>query len=280
MDFIKQYITQCITIAANSLRLTTQQIEIVALLKEEILDSFDLKNDVKAMKKVTELSTLAIKLNNIIDFLENGNIDFLKLSDTFREHSRNLIRDLSILLETTNPTNFKLALDNLIKFKDNDVLKSKDYESKRSFATIDTEDESDTLKEKFILDVESDEEEILLQQFETSVVSTIKPFDEFLSRIQDGDFEPEEISYYINIFSNNVNHSRRFGFDLIANMNSTLKNCLELVKSKKINVDKELIKDLRACLIVIAAIIRKKDVDISNFLSRAESLSRKISNKS
>ncbi len=37
MDLIKQYITQSITIAANNLRLNNQQIEVVALLKQTII---------------------------------------------------------------------------------------------------------------------------------------------------------------------------------------------------------------------------------------------------
>lgn len=279
MDFSKQYITQCISAAANSLRLTTQQIEIVALLKEEILSSQSLNEDIKLMKKITELSTLAIKLNDILNFLENGTLDFFKLSDVFRDHSRNLIRDLSILLESTNPSSFKSALDKIKTFNSdyNSNEIKKDFRS--NYITLESNYESDRLKEKFILENETEDEDLLLQQYEANILSPIKPFDEFLNRIQNDDFEIEEISYYINIFSNNLNSSKKFGFDLIANMHLTIKNTLELLKNKRLDADYEIIDSLRACLIVIAAIVKNKEIDITNFLNKADRLNRKISNK-
>ncbi len=277
MDFNKQYITQCISAAANSLRLTTQQIEIVALLKEEILSSPDLGEDIRMMKKITELSTLAIKLGEILNYLENGTIDFFKVSDIFKDHSRNLIRDLSILLESTNPASFKASLDNM-KYRNSEIKEIK-LEYQPNDISLQSEFESDKLKERFILEDEVNDDDLLLQQYEANILSPIKSFDEFLNRIYSDDYESEEISYYINIFSNNLNSSKKFGFDLIANMHSTIKSSLELIKSKKLNADKEVIDCLRACLIVIAAIVKRKDVDITNFLNKADSLNRKISSR-
>lgn len=277
MDFNKQYITQCISAAANSLRLTTQQIEIVALLKEEILSSPDLGEDIRMMKKITELSTLAIKLGEILNYLENEIIDFFKVSEIFKDHSRNLIRDLSILLESTNPSSFKATLSNMKNL--NSELKQFKLEHHSNNIALQSEFESDRLKEKFILEDEVEDDDLLLQQYEANILSPIKSFDEFLNRIYSDDYESEEISYYINIFSNNLNSSKKFGFDLIANMHSTIKNSLELIKYKRLNPDKEVIDCMRACLIVIAAIVKRKDVDITNFLNKADSLNRKISSR-
>jgi hypothetical protein len=229
------------------------------------------------MKKITELSTLAIKLGEILNYLENGTIDFFKISEIFKDHSRNLIRDLSILLESTNPASFKASLDNMKNR--NSELKEIKLEHHSNNIALQSEFESDKLKEKFILDDEVEDDELLLQQYEANILSPIKQFDEFLNRIYSDDYESEEISYYINIFSNNLNSSKKFGFDLIANMHSTIKSSLELIKSKKLNADKEVIDCLRACLIVIAAIIKRKDVDITNFLNKADSLNRKISSR-
>jgi len=277
MDFSKQYITQCISAAANSLRLTTQQIEIVALLKEEILSSTDLQEDIRLMKKITELSTLAIKMGEILNYLENSTIDFFKVSEIFKDHSRNLIRDLSILLDSTNPSAFKSSLEKIKNLNaDFNEKKSEQFSNRIS---LQSDLESDRLKEKFILDDEIEDDDILLQQYEANILSPIKPFDEFLNRVYSDNYESEEISYYINMFSNNLNSSKKFGFDLIANMHSTIKNTLELLKSGKLKADKDVIDSLRACLIVIAAIIKGKDVDITNFLNKADSLHRKISGR-
>ncbi len=78
MDLIKHYINQSITIAANNLRLNNQQIEVVALLKEAINKSDNLSDDLINMKRITELSLLAIRLNEIYNSLTQNPIDFLK----------------------------------------------------------------------------------------------------------------------------------------------------------------------------------------------------------
>ena len=113
MDLIKQYITQSITIAANNLRLNNQQIEVVALLKQTISKSENLSDDLINMKKITELSLLAIRLNDIYNSLTQNPIDLLKISDQFKEHSRYLIKDLGHMLDITTPAVFKTAIEKL-----------------------------------------------------------------------------------------------------------------------------------------------------------------------
>ena len=112
MDLIKHYINQSITIAANNLRLNNQQIEVVALLKQTISKSENLSDDLINMKKITELSLLAIRLNEIYNSLTQNPIDLLKISDQFKEHSRYLIKDLGHMLDITTPAVFKTAIEN------------------------------------------------------------------------------------------------------------------------------------------------------------------------
>ncbi len=69
MDIIKQYMVQCVTTASNNLRLNAQKIEIVAMLRDVIVKSTDLESDIHTMKKITELSTLAIRFNEIYSYL-------------------------------------------------------------------------------------------------------------------------------------------------------------------------------------------------------------------
>ena len=102
MDLIKQYIAQSLTAASNNLRLTNHQLEALGLLREVLLKSDDLAADIGKMKKITELSTLAIRLNEIHDYLTHHKIDFFKFSEQFKEHSRYLINDLTNLLEIDN----------------------------------------------------------------------------------------------------------------------------------------------------------------------------------
>lgn len=281
MDFIKQYITQSISAAANSLRLSTHQIEIVALLKDTIIKSNDLGNDLLRMKKITELSTLAIKLNEIYNFLKQNNIDFFKISDQFKDHSRNLIKDLNHLLDATTPLSFKNSLEKL--YTPTESITSKEEEikvdlSKRKgdqevFSKPDTE----KLKEKIILDDEIDNEELFIQNFETNILKPIKPLDSMLKNLAKDEFDAEEINSFIKIISENGRLSKKIGFEIISTMHETIADTLTLVKNRNLMPGKEIIEGLRACLIVIVAVVRGKEVDITNYLNRADDLQQKIS---
>lgn len=282
MEFIKQYITQSISAAANSLRLSTHQIEIVALLKDAIIKSDDLSNDLTRMKKITELSTLAIKLTEIYNFFDQNTIDFFKISEQFKDHSRNLIKDLNHLLDTTTPLAFKNALEKLHPKEENIKQDTKEEInvdlSKRKVAEgIFLKPETEKIKEKIILDDENDNEELFIQNFEINIIRPIKPLDVMLKNLSNADFDYEEISSYIKIMSDNAALSKKIGFEIISNMHETIAKTLTLIKNRKLMPGKEIIEGLRACLIVIVAVVKGKEVDITNYLNRAEELQQKIS---
>ena len=128
MNLIKQYITQSITTASNNLRLSNQKIEVVALLRDYIIKSEDLDNDLKNMKKVTELSTLAIRLNDIYSYLTQPHIDLFKISDKIKEHSSWLIKDMSHMLDMVNPTTFAQALEKINKKPEIVVVEKRETE--------------------------------------------------------------------------------------------------------------------------------------------------------
>ena len=103
LDLSKQYIIQCIVAAANNLRLSSEKIEAVAILKERLSQSENLTEELKKFKKITELSKLGIKLGELQAFIEFGKIDFIKLSDRFKEHSIGLVKELSYVLDVATP---------------------------------------------------------------------------------------------------------------------------------------------------------------------------------
>lgn len=282
MEFIKQYITQSISAAANSLRLSTHQIEIVALLKDAIIKSDNLGNDLIKMKKITELSTLAIKLTEIYNFLNQNTIDFFKISDQFKDHSRNLIKDLNHLLDTTTPLSFKNALEKLNP-KEEQLRTELPEEIKVDLSKRKVDDEiflkpeTEKIKEKIILDDENDNEELFIQNFETNILKPVKPLDQMLKNLAKDDFDYEEISSFIKVMSDNGRLSKKIGFEIISDMHETIAQTLTLIKNRKLMPGKEIIEGLRACLIVIVAVVKGKEVDITNYLNRADELQQKIS---
>ncbi|MBK7629936.1 MAG: hypothetical protein IPJ23_04395 [Ignavibacteriales bacterium] len=278
MDLIKHYINQSITIAANNLRLNNQQIEVVALLKEAINKSDSLSDDLINMKRITELSTLAIRLNEIYNSLTQNQIDFLKISDQFKEHSRYLIKDLGHMLDISTPPTFKAAIEKLkgaIVFPKEEIKVdlSKRIPDEEPFVQV----TSDEIKEEIIFneDFKNDDEEII-QNFEPTILSPIKPLDNILKKISDNKIDYEELIKFSKIMDENAALSRKIGFEILSGMHRIISKALILIKNRELMPGKDVIESLRACLIVIVAVVRGKDVDINNYLNKAEEFGNKL----
>lgn len=272
MDLIKNYINQSITIAANNLRLNNQQIEVVALLKEAISKSNKLSDDLIYMKKITELSTLAIRLNDIYNSLTQNPIDFLKVSDQFKEHSRYLIKDLGHMLDVCTPAIFKSAIE---KLKGIDIYPKEEIKVDLSKRVYDEQpferSETEEIKEEIIFEkIEETETEEIIQNFESTILGPIKPLDNLLKKLSDNDVEYEELIRFSKIMDENAALSRKIGFEILSGMHRIVSKALILIKNRDLMPGREVIESLRACLIVIVAVVRGKDVDINNYLNKAE----------
>lgn len=278
MDFIKHYITQSINIAANNLRLNNQQIEVVALLKQTISKSENLSDDLINMKKITELSMLAIRLNEIYNSLSQNPIDLLKISDQFKEHSRYLIKDLGHMLDITTPAAFKTAIEKLnsaIVFPKEEI----NIDLSRRIPDEDPfiKSEAEEIKEKIIFseDLENEDED-LIQKFEPTILGPIKPLDNILKKISNNEIDYEELIKFAKIMDENAVLSRKIGFEILSGMHRIISKALILIKNRELMPGKEVIENLRACLIVIVAVVRGKDVDINNYLNKAEDFGNKL----
>jgi len=87
MDFVKNYMISAISDASKKLRLNSEKIELLNKLEEWIAGRENLQADIAAMKRITETSKLAIRLQDINNYLQFESIDYKKLSDKFKEHS-------------------------------------------------------------------------------------------------------------------------------------------------------------------------------------------------
>lgn len=277
MDFIKQYITQSINAASNNLRLSSHQIEIIALLKDVIYKSNDLSSDLINMKKITELSTLAIRLNEIYNYLTQNQVDLLRLSDQFKEHSRFLIKDLSYMLENVTPSAFQKAVSKL-NYKPVESGEIKIDLSKRHVEEeLFTKPEENRIKEKLVLDDAAEDEDLFFQNFESSILKPIKPLDNLLKEMSRNEVDYDQINSFAKVMKENGVLSTKIGFEIIANMHSIVSKSLFLIRNRDLMPGKEVIENIRACLIVIVAVVKGKEVDISNYLNRAEQFGTQIS---
>lgn len=277
MDLIKQYITQSITAASNNLRLNSQQIEIVALLKNAINKSEDLGNDLITMKKITELSTLAIRLNEIYNFLTQNQIDLLKISDKFKEHSSFLIKDLSHMLENVTPASFQKSLEKLYKKPDNQDEIKVDLSKRIIEDDLFAKQEQIKLKERLVLEDSSDDEDLFFQNYESIILKPIKPLDNLLKSISGNEeIDYNQIQQFEKIMNQNSALSSKIGFDIIANMHSIIAKALKSIKTRNLMPGKEVIENIRACMIVIVAVVKGKEVDITNYLNKAEDFGNQL----
>lgn len=297
MDFIKQYILQSITAAAGNLRLNNQRIESIAILKEAIVKSNDIKHDLNQMKKITELSKFAIKLSEIHSYLSEGTVDFLRLSDKFKEHSFNLIKELNNMLDLVEPNSIKQKLENILEPKDKTSELIVEHEHPKeniasSNSIIETIDENSIvnkhgietnakieLRDNFTDKTEIDEnknnkteigEDISFDSFESVILKPIKAIDLMLTQFTLDSELPPEIEAYAKQMAINAELSLRNGFEILAQMHKILSKGLMHIQNKTLKPSKEVIESLRACLIVIVAVVKSKEVDIRNYHNRAE----------
>lgn len=271
MDLVKVYLIQSITTAANNLRLNAQQIEVVGLLRETVVNSKDLGAELLLMKKTTELSKLAIRLSEIHSFLSQGKVDFVKISEQFREHSRYLIRDLNQFLENVSPKIYKDAFNKI---------------NNNHSTPIDVElvDRSNLAGEIMVANVSKADENLIEEKmtnfkpaidFEKKILSPIKSVDDLLKKIPSGKVTDSELKEYFELMREHASLASLNGFQVISKMHEIIASALCAINNGNLIVDKTVIESLRACLIVIVAVVKRKEVDITGYLNRAEEFGNK-----
>ncbi len=189
-----------------------------------------------------------------------------------------MVKDLSALLDVVTPQTFH----DVISKKGNGVgfIELDDVESAKAPVNIE-ENQSvelevksqEQLKEKFILDDLKTDVKFDFDNYVQTVLKPVKRFDSFLDSLLIGKFSKEQLEEYRDIIRQNAALSRKADLDLITKMHTNLYLSLEGILQGRLAVSKDLIEMMRACLIVIVAVIRSKEVDISGFLDKSEELS-------
>jgi len=275
MDLVKVYLIQSITTAANNLRLNPQQIEVVGLLRETIVNASDLGAELLLMKKSTELSKIAIRLGEIHSFLTQGKVDFVRISEQFREHSRYLIRDLNQFLENVSPKVYKDAFNKI----NNGHSTSIDVELvDRSKLAGEILIQNDLIGDENIIE-EKKTNHYSSIDIEKKILSPVKSVDEILKKIPSGNVTDKELVHYFELMKEHASLASSHGFQLIAKMHGTIASALDAMNKGNLLADKAVIESLRACLIVIVAVVKRKDVDITGYLNRAEEFGNKYFNQ-
>jgi len=276
MDLSKEYITQAISCAANNLRLNSERIEVVALIRERLINASSLADEINYLKKVTEFSKFAIKVGELNTFIETGKVDFSKLSDKFKEHSHYLVKDLSYVLDIVTP---QFAKDIFRDIDDKIIqqeIQSQIEQKKNKPAQASEKPLTDQIKEKLILDDLEDNSDFIFENYVDTVLKPIKSLDPFLIKLQNSSATEDDILEVIERMRKHAELSKKVGFEILSNMHLIFARGIEMILDEEVSASNEIIENLRACLIVIVAIVRSKDVDITNYLNRAENFGKTL----
>jgi hypothetical protein len=267
INFIQEYIKQAISIAANNLRLSSEKIETVAILKDHISKSNDLAGELTRMKKITELSRLGIKLGEILSYFDANQIDFLNLSENFKEQSHSLIMILSNMLDVVTPKHLSELL-----FQEFDEPERITIEEDKS----NDETETAPLKEELIMEELDSQKVKTFEEFQLQILKPVRSIEDFLTRLSAGDYHKDELEGYVEIMKINAERCEERGVKVISHMHIIFAVGMKLILNDKLVINKSVIESLRASLIVIVAMIKGKNIDITAYLNKAEKFGEQI----
>ncbi len=250
MDIRKQYLIQAVTVASNNLRLTSEKIETIVLLKRFLADTADLERAIAKMKKITALSKLGIKMGEIYNYIDGSSVDFLKLSEKFKEQSHNIIRQLNDFLEVTGAESLKVILAGIDE-KEEDPEKDNEEQSEE--------------KEEGEPDKKKDPADDKIKR----TLEIVKKVNVLLDKYNRDEFTEEDIDLCILELYDLVSLVRSLNKDA-GRMSRIASTALIMIRDDELKATKENIEYIRACLIVIVARVRGKEVDISDYSRLAE----------
>ncbi|MDP3831601.1 MAG: hypothetical protein Q8Q47_10045, partial [Ignavibacteriaceae bacterium] len=193
------------------------------------------------------------------------------------------IKEINFLLDKVTPTTFKEVLEKLHPVEVPTIsLPTVDEKSKTThvsdivISNSKQQTENEKLKEKLIFDEDKEDDTISFHNFETTIMKPIKQLDQLLKNLADDKYTHEDLNNFAKIMTMNSEISEKFGTDIIANMHKIFAKTLIVIRNKELMPGKEVIEALRACLIVIVALVRSKEVDITVYLNRAEEFSKQL----
>jgi hypothetical protein len=180
------------------------------------------------------------------------------------------------LLEIDNPALIKVAINKLNGVQDKkesvqiEAILSEDKTVSNSFV------ENDNDAQENINEDDAESKEDFFKSYEKLILKPIKHIDKMLKQFANNDINYENLSRFTEIMKMNGEVSKKNGFEIISSMHRIMHKALMMIKSRDLIPGKDVIESMRACLIVIVAVVRGKEVDITNYLNKAEDFEREI----
>jgi hypothetical protein len=187
-----------------------------------------------------------------------------------------LINDLNHILEGDNPKVIKIALDKM-----SGIQSRKEEEIKIDLTEVKTDSDQlikhsrEERKKEFVKSVEGRADNHY-RDYEKIILEPIRPIDAMLMSLEKRTVNYEDLAHFAEIMRVNAEISEKNGYEIIAEMHSIISKALLMIKARELMPGKKIIESIQACLIVIVAVVRGKDVDITNYLNKAEEFAGEI----
>ncbi len=230
MNWEREYIIQAYENAANNLRLVSNRLINHNLLREFLLDCSRLDDAVTIMKTVTEFAKFAVKFGNVINFTHTIP-DFINLSSSMQHQVNDLIPVVREILDAYSPEVFSKKLEE---------IKAK-LHGEENFSTSGDIDE---------------------------ILNLVREIDDYLVLCAKGEISTDEKEKFIEIINRTNALLNNFDSELVNEMKNILYELFNEVIQRG-EAKPEEIEAMRACLIVIVAKVKNKDVDVSQFVELA-----------
>jgi hypothetical protein len=211
-------------------------------------------------------------LNDIYNYLAKEKIDFFRISEKFKLHSQHLINDLNQLLEIDNP---EIIRESIKKINCSSNHSNELSESRKKINNNGGGTSKNHLPEKMQQEFRIKSEGVFTE-YESTILKPIKQIDSMLKKLAKNKFDVEELSRFAILMKTNSEISERNGFEILSYTHDILNKAFLLIKSRELLPGKDIIESIRACLIVIVAVVKGKDVDITNYLKKAENFGKEI----
>lgn len=276
IELQKIYLVQCLNYAASYLRLNKPQLDTLNYMCNFLNDSEELFEVIVFFSKVTELSSLSIRLKEIYNFITYGKIDYSKISETFKKQANDLIQELNSALKCLSTDRMKEIVHAKDVLFESETDENAQVESEKTEALTTNKDEYENNYDNKIKVEYNDSDNSAFKLFEMQLVEEVKCFDIILQKLYQNEIDLIEIKDCISKVDDMKENCLKFGLETVAEMHEIFQNSLSLILKNTIPVTKELIESMRSCLIVIVAVVRNKNIDIAYYYSRTEILSKQI----
>ncbi len=244
MNWERAYIVQTYENAANNLRMNSRRLVNYTLIREFLTECDKMEAAIDEMKKITEFAKFAVKFDKVIEFARSVP-DFVNLGTEMNKQINDLISVVREMLDEMEPEELAEKIETVkrnlsLPVSENDNVYSPREETEKEFRT----------------------DKIL------EVVNLIRNIDEYLNLCVSGSISGDDKEKFMEIVNRMNALLSDFSDSLIVEMKNIFNALFGEIISRGVSRSEE-IEAMRACLIVIVAKLKNKDVDISQFIELA-----------